>query len=232
MWLPMGTRVLPVASMHHVPLQPLLPLAVSCLLGRRLPGNRLPVVLSLHLPNFQEMCFEYICKYIDCISQICKKICSENMQKYAVLYAKYAEVYSWHILHSYALSTLLMSLVLRLLLPHQLPHDLSMGPIPLGVSVCASLQVSALASALTSCLPPSPVFNNTKAAILATCSYCLDLASEWQTCYIFLLLSVCTLSFYHDSNLESVWKSQSSGWRQCMAWALEKLLCLAQIWHQ
>ena len=26
-----------------------------------------------------------ICKYIDCICRICKKICSENMQKYAFL---------------------------------------------------------------------------------------------------------------------------------------------------
>ena len=37
-----------------------------------------------------------------------QKICSENMQKYAVLYATYAEVYILHILHLYALPTLLM----------------------------------------------------------------------------------------------------------------------------
>ena len=30
------------------------------------------------------------------------------MQKYAGLYAKYAEVYLWHILHLYVLPTLLM----------------------------------------------------------------------------------------------------------------------------
>ena len=35
-----------------------------------------------------------------------QKICSENMQKYAVLYAKHAEVYILHILHLYALPTL------------------------------------------------------------------------------------------------------------------------------
>ena len=38
-----------------------------------------------------------------------KKICSENMQKYEVLYVKYAEVYLLHILHLYALPTLLMT---------------------------------------------------------------------------------------------------------------------------
>ena len=56
-----------------------------------------------------------------------------------------------------------------LLLPSRqlVPHDSSMGPIPLGVLVRASLAVSALASALTSFLPPSPVFDN---AALATCS--------------------------------------------------------------
>ena len=47
---------------------------------------------------------------LDCINQICKKICSENMQKYADLYVKYAEVYLLHILHLYALPTLLMTL--------------------------------------------------------------------------------------------------------------------------
>ena len=46
---------------------------------------------------------------LDCINQICKKICSENMQKYADLYVKYAEVYLLHILHLYALPTLLMT---------------------------------------------------------------------------------------------------------------------------
>ena len=38
-----------------------------------------------------------------------QKICSENTQKYAGLYVKYAEVYLLHILHLYALLTLLMN---------------------------------------------------------------------------------------------------------------------------
>ena len=60
----------------------------------------------------QEIC-KKICKYIDCISQICQKIRSENMQKYAVLYATYADVHILHILHLYALPTLLMSAASR-----------------------------------------------------------------------------------------------------------------------
>ena len=37
-----------------------------------------------------------------------QKICCKNMQKYAVLYATYAEVYILHILHLNALPTLLI----------------------------------------------------------------------------------------------------------------------------
>ena len=38
-----------------------------------------------------------------------QKICSENMQKYAVLFARYAQVYILHVLHLYVLTTLLMT---------------------------------------------------------------------------------------------------------------------------
>ena len=42
-----------------------------------------------------------ICNYIDCNSRICKKNMQKNMQKYASLYAKYAQLYILHILHLY-----------------------------------------------------------------------------------------------------------------------------------
>ena len=44
-----------------------------------------------------------MCKYVDCISRICQKF-----KKYAILYAKHAEVYMVYILHLAALPTLLM----------------------------------------------------------------------------------------------------------------------------
>ena len=99
----------------------------------------------------------------------------------------------------------------------------------------------ALVSALTSRLPPSPVFDD---AALATCSKASFLvwhcASEWHKCYIFLPLSVYTLSLYSSFRPSRVWVCHGESPEGCLTlithlhcpvatWKLHMNLCL-HIW--